>query len=525
MKKILRLIFFLIVVTMQGQISASFAVNIETLVMPGPVAEDHAEFEENCNDCHASFSKELQRNRCLACHDHKNIADDIDKRQGFHGKFAPARESDCSNCHAEHLGRGADIVGLNEQTFNHEFTEFALEGAHQSLTCISCHEEDKRHGETETQCIACHESDDVHKGGLGDECETCHQATIWAEAAFDHEKETEYPLTGAHADLACNRCHINEKYEETATDCYSCHRIDDVHSGQNGTECDACHVTRSWDKPSFDHARETEFALLGRHSEIVCAGCHRANKFEEPLDKECAACHKEDDQHLGKNGDKCGDCHQPESWAEVKFDHAEETEFPLLGAHADQRCGACHKGPVHDVELNKDCYGCHAADDVHAGEQGEQCNDCHAEQSWTAGVKFDHDLTNFPLVGLHAVVPCEACHLTEEFQKAPGTCRDCHSDENSHRGGLGPDCNTCHNPNGWHLWEFDHDTQTSFTLDGKHVGLECVACHRTPVKSEIKLSTACGVCHRVDDIHNGQFGQDCGRCHATESFSTVGSIR
>jgi hypothetical protein len=525
MKNILRLILLLAAITLQGPISTSTAASIEKLVMPGPVAEGHAELEESCRDCHAFFSKELQRGNCLACHDHKNIADDIDNRQGFHGTFTPARVAECSNCHADHLGRAADIVGLNEQTFNHEFTDFTLEGTHQTLTCISCHDEDERHREAESQCIGCHKDDDIHKGGLDEECKTCHQPTIWPEADFDHKEKTEYALTGAHEELNCNLCHINERYEETATDCYSCHRIDDVHSGQNGTECETCHVTRSWDESTFDHASETEFSLLGRHGKIACAACHTGGKFEEPLEKECIACHRQDDQHLGKNGEECGGCHEPISWIEVDYDHAEETEFPLLGAHAEIVCSACHKGPVYDVKLEQDCYSCHSADDVHSGEQGEQCNDCHGEQSWTASVKFDHDITKFPLIGLHAVVSCEACHLTEEFQKAPGKCRDCHSDESSHRGRLGSNCNECHNPNGWQIWQFDHDTQTSFMLDGEHTGLDCTACHTSPVKSKIRLSKQCGVCHRVDDIHNGQFGLNCERCHTTDSFFNVGSIR
>jgi hypothetical protein len=525
MEKMSRSFVLLLAVMMQGQIKVGHAGNIETLIMPGPVASGHADLEENCSDCHASFSKELQRSNCLGCHDHANIAADINDGQGFHGRFTPAREGDCAGCHSEHLGRDADIVGLNEQTFDHRLTDFDLEGTHATLACSGCHEAGARHAEAKSQCFACHEDDDAHRGGLGEECQTCHRPAGWADVTFDHEKEAEYPLTGAHADLGCHQCHVNGRFEQTPSDCHSCHRIDDVHAGRNGVECQACHTTSAWDKPTFDHARETEFPLLGRHGEIACVGCHRGSKFEEPLERECIACHRQDDEHLGKNGPECGDCHEPRGWGEVRFDHAAETEFQLLGAHADLACNACHRRPVHEVELDKDCYGCHAADDAHVGEQGRQCDSCHIEESWQARVRFDHDLTTFPLVGIHAVVPCEACHLTEEFRKAPGACRECHSDESSHRGRLGANCGGCHNPNGWRLWVFDHDTQTNFPLDGEHVGLECVGCHRMPVKNDIELSTQCGVCHRVDDIHNGQFGRDCGRCHVAESFSTVGSIR
>ena len=49
------------------------AASIETLVMPGQVSEAHAGIESECSECHAPFSKTLQRDLCLSCHDHKDV--------------------------------------------------------------------------------------------------------------------------------------------------------------------------------------------------------------------------------------------------------------------------------------------------------------------------------------------------------------------------------------------------------------------------------------------------------------------
>jgi len=50
-------------------------------------------------------------------------------------------------------------------------------------------------------------------------CSNCHTPAGWT-ARFDHST-TGFPLTGAHATVACNKCHTSPA--TPATDCYSCH--------------------------------------------------------------------------------------------------------------------------------------------------------------------------------------------------------------------------------------------------------------------------------------------------------------
>ncbi len=236
------------------------------------------------------------------------------------------------------------------------------------------------------------------------------------------------------------------------------------------------------------------------------------------LPTNCYSCHNNDDAHKGRNGNKCGDCHKPSSWGKQKFDHNKKTDFPLLGKHGKVSCNACHKGDIYKEELSTKCIDCHKKDDVHKGRQGKNCNSCHNEKGWNSNVIFDHDITDFPLIGIHAAAQCEECHLDTEFGTTPSGCNACHADDDVHKTRLGTDCETCHSPNSWFTWFFDHDRATRFAIDGAHEDLGCYDCHRTSSTGKLKASTDCITCHRSDDIHNRQFGGQCDDCHNTNSF-------
>jgi len=126
-----------------------------------------------------------------------------------------------------------------------------------------------------------------------------------------------------------------------------------------------------------------------------------------------------------------------------------------------------------------------------------------------------------PLIGMHAVAPCEECHLSAAFQDAKLECLACHRTDDVHQQKLGKACADCHNPNAWSLWEFDHNTHTKFQLDGGHEGIDCLACHKRPVTGEISLPSSCVACHRQDDIHDGNFGRYCNQCHNSTTFDEV----
>jgi len=495
---------------------------IESLVMPGPVTEAHAEYETECSSCHELFSRGQQRALCIACHE--DVGADIEQTVGFHGRFREARNGRCADCHTDHEGRGFSIVALDEDTFDHDLTDLPLLGGHREVACDGCHEAGTKHREAPSDCVSCHREDDVHDGFTGTECGDCHSGNEWQEIEFDHEM-TDYPLLGRHQEVACTDCHEDKTFRTTPTTCFGCHAEDDTHNGRSGEQCENCHKPTSWDDSSFDHSRDTEFVLDGGHEPLSCGDCHSEDPFADTLEMSCVSCHLEDDDHEKHFGDQCDTCHGAELWTTPFFEHDVDTEYQLVGAHESIECIDCHIEPVFDVELQSACNDCHAEDDPHEGEQGIVCKDCHNESSWEDEVFFDHDLTRFPLLGLHAEEECEACHETHVFRDAPETCIDCHLEDDTHEGRFNEDCASCHNPVDWNEWLFDHDTQTTFALSGAHLEVLCDDCHRQPLTAMSKLNGRCGDCHRSDDVHDGEFGYDCGRCHSADSFSDVEAIQ
>jgi len=495
---------------------------IESLVSPGDLVEAHADLQTECSACHQRFERGRQRVLCIECHE--DVGADIDAGSGYHGRFAPAGNDSCASCHTDHEGRNANIVQLNEATFDHDLTDFELLGGHVEVTCDGCHEPGAKRRDAPSDCIGCHREDDVHDGQVGTDCDSCHTETDWKVIDFDHDA-TDYPLIGKHQEVACNDCHQDKTFRTTPTTCFGCHADDDAHDGKSGQQCENCHNPTSWEDSSFDHARDTSFVLDGGHAKLTCDDCHSADPFADELETACVSCHLEDDHHEGHFGEDCEGCHATSEWPDVFFDHDKDTDYALLGAHATIECEDCHVEPVFEVALQTACNDCHAEDDAHDGEQGIICNDCHNESSWQDDVFFDHDLTRFPLLGKHAETDCEGCHETHVFRDAPEDCVDCHREDDPHEGRYTDACGDCHNPVDWLAWQFDHDLRTDFPLDGAHRDTECEGCHRQPLTAMERLGNRCGDCHRADDIHDGEFGFDCGRCHSADSFSDVEAIQ
>ncbi|MGH0028728.1 MAG: cytochrome c3 family protein [Myxococcota bacterium] len=493
------------------------AIDLERLVMPGELAAAHAEFESDCGSCHARFDRSSQDALCLDCHE--EVAADRAASTGFHGRVSTSRDAACAVCHTDHQGREADIRGLDLGAFDHRFTDHPLRGAHQGLDCRACHEEGMAFRDAPGACVDCHAEVEPHDGRLGSDCADCHDERAWSHVSgFDHG-ETGFVLEGRHADARCGACHPAERWADTPSACVDCHRGQDAHRGSFGPDCGTCHDPGGWKAEGFDHDRDTRFPLAGAHARASCAGCHRQNPREEATPRDCLSCHAADDEHRAGNGPDCGACHGVASWARVHFDHDRDTGFRLAGAHRDVRCASCHAGPPAEVATDPECAACHASGDVHRGQLGRDCAACHGEAGWRS-VRFDHEITRFPLLGLHAVASCEQCHATQAFHDAPTDCASCHASDDVHRGALGASCDDCHNPNDWGIWSFDHALETRFPLEDAHAGLACGACHQAPMGAD-GMRRDCGACHRRDDVHRGALGNDCGRCHEATRWREV----
>jgi hypothetical protein len=490
------------------------ASSLEKLLMPGKVSSAHAEIEQECTQCHDRADRGRQAALCMACHE--QVAADVDAHAGFHGRLPGIDSAQCRACHSEHLGREADIVKLSPPAFDHRQTDFELTGAHTTAACGTCHLPGKKFRETSSACVDCHRADEPHAGKLGSDCGSCHETGTWSRTRFDHDK-TRFALRDAHVEVTCLACHFGNRYAGTPSRCAACHSPDDVHAGSRGPDCAACHNTAAWKHSRYDHAKETGFALTGVHSRLDCKSCHTTADLKDPLPRECVGCHRAVDVHASRFGETCDNCHGSDGWKPQTFDHVRDGQFELEGVHARLDCHACHTATVTEQKLGSGCIDCHRTTDVHAGQLGTDCAGCHGVEAWRNDLEFEHDLTTFPLVGLHVAVPCHQCHVARSYKDAAGECQACHERDDRHRGALGADCEACHSPSGWGLWDFDHEQVTGFALLGAHAGATCDGCHKQP-PDQVKLAGDCASCHMQDDVHLGQFGRQCQRCHGISTF-------
>ena len=481
----------------------------QLLLSPGKLTQGHAEFEGDCDKCHVSFDKANQTPLCMDCHE--EIAADVKTKRGFHGGVAGARPIDCGRCHTDHKGREQDITGIDPDHFNHDRTDFPLLASHQSLRCEDCHQSDTkfrdadracsschedvhegrlgddcsvchsetgwqakafdhsstdfplegRHADAEcsachvdqtfegasTECVTCHLSKDRHLGVFGRQCGSCHVSETWETIRFDHGRQTEFPLRGRHGKVACEACHRKGLPLSLPTACTDCHAADDVHRGANGTDCASCHSEDSWQTVEFDHGRDTDFQLVGAHSDVVCASCHATGTtVEKPTEpRVCADCHGPADPHQGELGKDCQQCHGQTAWnLNLVFSH-DFTEFPLTGSHQPLPCESCHFSSAFHDTLNT-CGSCHQGDDFHDGVFGATCIECHNTAAWISW-NFDHDVaTEYLLQGAHVRLACGLCHEPDLSDPTHPSqqCADCHTQDDIHRGGFGPDCGQCH---------------------------------------------------------------------------------
>jgi hypothetical protein len=403
--------------------------------------------------------------------------------------------------------------------------------------CSACHEPFSK-ATQDRLCLGCHTAirQDVAAGtgfhgrdplARVTACKSCHtdhkarDADIVEldRASFDHTL-TDYRLAGAHRFLACADCHqAGKRWAEAPATCFGCHAATEPHKGNLGKQCETCHRETTWhDVVAFDHEK-TRFPLHGKHAGVACLSCHLGEIYKE-LSTACSDCHAIQDVHGGRFGSQCQACHSDTGWTPAKFDHAAHTRFPLTGAHGKAQCRDCHGGDVL-ARISMACFDCHAAQDVHKVQLGRSCGDCHSDVSWRSHIVFDHDLTRFPLSGLHIAVACEACHATPAFKDAGTACSDCHAKDDVHLGRFAARCESCHTANGWTRVTFNHDTDTRYPLTGKHAATACYDCHVQKNVSDARLPTACASCHAKDDVHHGKFGNDCQRCHDTRNFTTA----
>jgi len=377
-------------------------------------------------------------------------------------------------------------------------------------------------------------------------------------------------LSKAHAGLEgisnCTKCHdVGNKV--TREKCLACHKEIKAniaaHKGFHASaevgnkNCAVCHNDHHgrnfqiirFDKKNFDH-RKTGFELKGEHAKQACVACHKPAFIKNPeirkkagtflgLSQDCLNCHA--DYHQGKLSNKCATCHNFNTFKNATgFDHS-TTHFPLLGKHKNVACIDCHKTEIVDgkpVQKFKglqfaNCTACHK--DVHENKFGQNCKQCHTEESFhiIKGMKtFDHDKTDFKLIGKHQQVACKECHKTSLTAPVKHSrCSDCHADYHKKEfavNGVSPDCNKCHTNSGFSPSTFtiEQHNMTKFKLEGAHLATSCAACHKRQKDWTFRnIGSKCVDCHK--DVHKGFIperfypNQNCLVCHNVTDWKSV----
>jgi hypothetical protein len=264
----------------------------------------------------------------------------------------------CSKCHDE---EGFQLV-KGVSGFDHNKTDFKLEGKHQTVNCKACHKSKFTDPLKYKLCNDCHT--DYHKkqfakNNVSPDCSQCHSVKGFAQFSYtiDQHNLGAFPLQGAHLATPCTECHKKQKdwnFRGIGMNCKDCHK--DIHQNIIETRyypdgnCKICHNMATWKDITFDHSK-TEFKLTGAHLKQNCKACHLAKvvngstqaKFSG-LSMNCSGCHE--DKHFKqfeKNGlTGCTDCHDTDNWKASKFDH-NKTQFKLDGKHINVPCIKCHK--------------------------------------------------------------------------------------------------------------------------------------------------------------------------------------
>ena len=566
------------------------AVSARAQVSPGPLAKAHQSLDGvlNCTKCHDLGGRSGVQLKCLDCH--TEIRDRLVQNRGMHAVWVGTNitSKDCAKCHSDHNGVNFPLVHWqpSREAMDHRQTGFPLTGKHAPLRCEECHnaQEILPAGRTgiqvkdlnhtylglSSECTSCHQ--DEHRGQLGTDCARCHTTEGWKPASGFNHATTKYPLTGAHATVACAKCHPSvaaarlvakpdaKPYVQytglSFATCTGCHA--DPHKGAFKGTCESCHNTSNWKQVAqlegFDHSR-TAYPLLGKHSSVACSECHSKGDFKTPVAyATCSDCHA--DYHTGQflvraGGGDCAVCHTVNGFKPSTFgvmEHA-ASMYPLEGRHAEVKCDDCHipKGKDTLFKITQtQCIACH--EDVHKGQfvaepYQNRCEQCHTVEEFRPAhfALARHRETRFPLTGAHIAVPCAQCHQEQprgsitpvQYRFEDRSCTACHNDPHAGQfrdqmaarraDGTAAGCEACHTTIQWkELRGFDH-AKTKFPLLGAHRGVACIDCHRPPALEttleHVNYSAApiqCSGCH--NDLHGGQFDSrrdvtDCSSCH------------
>lgn len=304
---------------------------------------------------------------------------------------------------------------------------------------------------------------------------------------FDHST-TGFVLTGPHARLECNTCHLRGIFKGIPRQCVSCHDRGSqigttqkpLNHVQTSGDCESCHAGSTWAVTRFDHS-----GVMG-----TCKKCHNS-----------VTATGKTVNHVQTNA-SCDDCHITVAWIPARFDHS-----GVSGS-----CFSCHNG----VTATGKSPSHHRSSNT--------CEDCHSTNAWTPA-RFDHSdvggtcstchdgvkARGKPQNHIRVSCQCDACHATGgtwdvgrgrvDHGCVVGTCVSCHNNSivdgkpQSHIASNDV-CDDCHTTNRWTPASFNHDAASP----------DCTSCHAhqgkyDPIK-HLKTENPTKVYYSLGELRN-----------------------
>jgi hypothetical protein len=225
---------------------------------------------------------------------------------------------------------------------------------------------------------------------------------------------------------------LRRTYLGLGTACVTCH--EDKHKGQLGDKCERCHTVANtaakWkDVTRFDHST-AKYKLAGAHAKVECAKCHGTLPSPMPPRKvirytgipfaQCADCHK--DPHRGSFAAGCNSCHNDSAWKPARNTRLVIRPFQdEIPAARQARAGGLRQVPQDRRLQGPGGARCSVRPVIRTSMGG---NSPHAPTRATAPAAIppmagspppipwsSHAKSLYPLLGKHAAVACDKCHL------------------------------------------------------------------------------------------------------------------
>ncbi len=343
-----------------------------------------------CAKCHSEISPTTTERPIILST--KSFADCKPCHESPHKEKFSGQE--CRSCHS---ADGWSV--LISQKFDHNLTGFKLVGRHATVKCQQCHKNQpgvpfaKAFRIPHEKCTDCHS--DYHAGEFlktyNNDCSKCHTPDSFSPSTFTLEEHSHkrFVVTGAHTATPCISCHTKAEerrvFHFASIKCESCHK--DRHGGQftklmTDQSCAKCHSTVTWTSMSFDHST-TSFQLVGKHSTAKCEGCHKPGRVNggtmvqyRGVKTGCESCHPDAHaaQFASNSITSCSNCHSPDGWQLLRFNHDTQSTFALSGAHKKTECRSCHheeliagRRTMRFKPLSNKCESCHKSGSIGNG--------------------------------------------------------------------------------------------------------------------------------------------------------------